>query len=247
MIERKLDKTKREFLTFEVRELKTTDAEGEVRVAGYASVFDKPSENLGGFVERIKPGAFTETLKDKRSDPRMLWDHNSQYVLGRRSAGTLTLEEDDKGLAFEAVLPDTTYARDLAELMRRGDVKEMSFGFNVLRDEWSDLDKPIVKRDVLEVRLIEISIVSFPAYPQTSVKLRDLRDTIDALSDEDAEKVETYIRTLGEVPAAEAAPPVEPAAKAVDPEWLRACMDADCILAGVPLNRDERNAIGDKK
>lgn len=234
MIERKLDKTKRESLTFEVRELKTTGDDGEIRVAGYASVFDKPSENLGGFVERIKPGAFTETLKDKRSDPRMLWDHNSQYVLGRRSAGTLTLEEDDKGLAFEAILPDTTYARDLAELMRRGDVKEMSFGFNVLRDEWSDLDKPIVKRDVLEVRLIEISIVSFPAYPQTSVKLRDLRDTIDALSDEDAVKVEEYIRTLGEAPVAETAPPVEPVAETVNSEWIRACMDADCLIAGIP-------------
>jgi hypothetical protein len=123
--------------------------------------------------------------------------------------------------------------------MERGDVKEMSFGFNVIRDEWYELDKPIVKRDLLEVRLIEISIVSFPAYPQTSVGLRDLRDEIDALSEEDAAKVKTYIRTLGEAPAVEAAPPDEPAAKAVDPEWIRACMDADCIVAGIPLNRDE--------
>jgi HK97 family phage prohead protease len=231
---RKLDRTKREDLTFEIREMVAADTDGAIRVSGYASVFDKPSENLGGFVERIKPGAFTETLKEKRSDPRLLWDHNSQYVLGRRSAGTLSLTEDAKGLAFEATLPDTSYARDLKVLMERGDVREMSFGFNVLRDEWSDMDKPIVKRDVLEVRLIEISIVSFPAYPQTSVKLRDFEGA-ETLSDDDIVKVEEFIRTLS-APAAKAEPIVEPAAKAVDDvEWKRACMDADCLMAGIPL------------
>jgi len=236
-----LDKTKRENLTFEIRELAKVD-DGAIRVSGYAAVFDKPSENLGGFVERIKPGAFTETLKEKRSDPRLLWDHNSQYVLGRRSSGTLILEEDAKGLRFEATLPDTTYARDLAVLMERGDVKEMSFGFNVLRDEWSDLDKPVVKRDVLEVRLVEISIVSFPAYPQTSVKLRDIAGA-ETLSDEDIAKVEEFIRTLL-VPAAKAEPETAPAVEAADPDWIRACMDADCVLAGIPLEQgnDRSNA-----
>lgn len=233
----KLDKTKRENLTFEIRELAKVE-DGTVRVSGYASVFDKPSENLGGFVERIKPGAFTETLKENRSDPRLLWDHNSQYVLGRRSAGTLVLEEDAKGLRFEATLPDTTYARDLAVLMERGDVREMSFGFNVIRDAWFDVDKPIMKRDVLEVRLIEISIVSFPAYPQTSVKLRDIAGA-ETLSDDDIAKVEEFIRSL-KVPAVEADPEIVPAVKAVDPEWLRTCMDADCLLAGIPLNRDKK-------
>ncbi|OHD56891.1 MAG: hypothetical protein A2Y33_01600 [Spirochaetes bacterium GWF1_51_8] len=232
MTRRELDKSKRENLTFEIREMKTS-ADGAIRVSGYAAVFDKPSENLGGFVERIKPGAFTETLKEKRSDPRLLWDHNSQYVLGRRSAGTLSLTEDVKGLAFEATLPDTTYARDLQVLMERGDVREMSFGFNVLRDEWSDLDKPVVKRDVLEVRLIEISIVSFPAYPQTSVKLRDIAGA-ETLSEENIEKVEEYIRTLT-APAAKAEPEDIPAVEAVDPEWIRACMDADMMMAGFPL------------
>lgn len=228
-----LDKTKRENLTFEIRELKKNDIDNTIRVAGYAAVFDKPSENLGGFVERIKPGAFSETLKDNRSDPRLLWDHNSQYVLGRRSAGTLTLNEDVKGLAFEAILPDTTYARDLSVLMERGDVREMSFGFNVIRDEWSDLDKPTVKRDVLEVRLIEISIVSFPAYPQTSVKLRDFAGA-ETLSDEDVLKVEEFIRSL-KAPAAKATPEESPAAKVANLEWIRACMDADCLMAGLPL------------
>ena len=232
MTRRELDKSKRENLTFEIREMKTS-ADGAIRVSGYAAVFDKPSENLGGFVERIKPGAFTETLKEKRSDPRLLWDHNSQYVLGRRSAGTLSLTEDVKGLAFEATLPDTTYARDLQVLMERGDVREMSFGFNVLRDEWSDLDKPVVKRDVLEVRLIEISIVSFPAYPQTSVKLRDIAGA-ETLSEENIEKVEEYTRTLP-APAAKAEPEDIPAVEAVDPEWIRACMDADMMMAGFPL------------
>jgi len=234
MEQRKLDKEKREDLTFEIREMVSNGNDGEIRVSGYASVFDKPSENLGGFVERIKPGAFTETLKDKRSDPRLLWDHNSQYVLGRRSAGTLLLTEDEKGLKFDATLPNTSYARDLKVLMERGDVREMSFGFNVLRDEWSDLDKPIVKRDVLEVRLIEISIVSFPAYPQTSVKLRDLEGA-EALSDENIAKVNEFIRSLT-APGAEPVPEEKPVAETVSSEWLRTCMDTDCILAGIPLD-----------
>lgn len=229
MEKRELDKTKRENLTFEIREMNTKDADGAVRVSGYASVFNKPSENLGGFVERIKPGAFSETLKENRSDPRLLWDHNSQYVLGRRSAGTLSLKEDEKGLFFEATLPDTTYARDLKVLMERGDVREMSFGFNVMRDEWYDLDKPVVKRDVLEVRLIEISIVSFPAYPQTSVKLRDLEN----VSEEEAEKLRVYLETLRNAPAVEAAPETKPAVEVVNSEWIRACMEADCVLAGL--------------
>jgi len=232
MLNRELDRSKREDLTFEIRDMKT-EADGAIRVSGYASVFDKPSENLGGFVERIKPGAFTETLKEKRSDPRLLWDHNSQYVLGRRSAGTLMLEEDAKGLRFDATLPDTTYARDLQVLMERGDVREMSFGFNVLRDEWSDLDKPVLKRDVLEVRLIEISIVSFPAYPQTSVNLRDYPGA-EKLSEADKAKVGQYILTLI-APAAEAEPEVVPVLMTVD--WKRACMDADCLMAGIPLEQ----------
>lgn len=227
MTKRELDKTKRETLTFEVRDLSLRSVDGEAtKVTGYAAVFDKPSENLGGFVERIKPGAFTNTLGEKKSDPRLLWDHNTQYVLGRRSAGTLTLTEDAKGLAFEAVLPDTSYARDLRVLMERGDVREMSFGFWVLRDEWFDIDKPTAKRDLLEVRLIEISIVSFPAYPQTSVKLRALNDEISALSEEDAEKVSQYILSL-RAPVAETEPDCPPVAETVDIEaWRRLQMDA---------------------
>ena len=231
MTTRKLDKTVRENLTFEIREMSAGD-DDEMRVAGYAAVFDKPSENMGGFVERIKPGAFSETLK--RGDPLMLWDHNSQYVLGRKSSGTLTLEEDAKGLRFEATFPDTTYARDLTALIKRGDVKQMSFGFNVIRDEWYELDKPTSKRDLLEVRLLEVSIVSFPAYPQTSVKMRALHDCFMELSEEDADKVNDFIMSL-RAPVAETAPEVVPAVKAADPVWIRACMDADCAIAGVPL------------
>ena len=230
MVKRELDKTKRETLTFEVRELVKSSVDNSVKVGGYAAVFDKPSEEMWGFVERIKPGAFKNTLGEKKSDPRLLWDHNSQYVLGRRSAGTLTLSEDAKGLAFEATLPDTSYARDLTVLIERGDVNQMSFGFNVIRDEWSDLDKPVSKRDLLEVRLIEVSIVGFPAYPQTSV---GLRDQFPGLTEEDSAKVAEFLRSL-HAPVAETAPDT-PVAETVDPAWLRAIMDADMMMAGLPL------------
>jgi HK97 family phage prohead protease len=169
----KLDKTKRENLTFEIREVMTNTVENSVKIGGYAAVFDKPSEILyNSFIERIRPGAFKKTITEK--DQVMLWDHNSQYILGRRSNGTLTLEEDEIGLKFECTLPDTTYARDCMELIKRGDVKQMSFGFNVINEEWQDLEKPIQRRDILEIRLFEVSIVTFPAYADTSVSLRSL-------------------------------------------------------------------------
>jgi HK97 family phage prohead protease len=230
-----LDKSKKETLTFEIRNLGTGN-EGERKIVGYAAIFDSPSENLGGFVERIKKGAFTETLKEKRSDPLAFFNHDSSMVLGRRSAGTLVLSEDEKGLNFEISPPDTQWARDLIVSMDRGDIRQMSFGFRTIKDAWSDIDKPIAKRELLEVALQEISVVSMPAYKATSAKLRDIEGA-EMLSEENIKKVETYIRTLGEAPAAEAAPPVVPAVEAVNSEWIRACMDADCLIAGIPIGK----------
>jgi HK97 family phage prohead protease len=147
---------------FEVRE----GADG-MHLEGYAALFNSRSENLGGFTETIKPGAFRASLK-ARNDIKMLWNHDSGAVLGSTRAGTLVLTEDDRGLRVSATLPNTSYGRDASELVRRGDVTAFSFGFSMPArggDEWSgDGTERVLK----SVRLHEVSLVAFPAYPETA-------------------------------------------------------------------------------
>lgn len=153
-----------------VERLEVRAAEGSAPVIeGYAAVFNQLSADLGGFRERIEPGAFSRSLLD--NDIRALWEHNSQYVIGRNRAGTLALAEDDKGLSVEVEPPDTGWARDLLKSMKRGDVNQMSFGFFVIRDEWRDEDGLVV-RVLKEVDLFDVSVVTYPAYPQTSAEAR---------------------------------------------------------------------------
>lgn len=153
-------------------ETRTNPVELEIRETsegmtfeGYAALFDSPSQPLP-FTERIAPGAFTRSLK-ARNDIKMLWNHNTGEVLGSTRAGTLTLTEDDRGLRVWAMLPNTTTGRDAAELIRRGDVDSMSFGFSVPNggDEWS---QDGAERTLNEVRLHEVSVVAFPAYSGTA-------------------------------------------------------------------------------
>lgn len=139
-------------------------------IEGYAAVFNELSLDLGGFRERIAPGAFARSLEDG-ADVRALWDHDSKYVLGRARAGTLALGEDERGLSVAIRPPGTGWARDLVESMRRGDVDQMSFGFYVREDEWRDEDGVMV-RVLRDVDLFDVSVVTFPAYVQTSAEAR---------------------------------------------------------------------------
>ncbi|MDP2330406.1 MAG: HK97 family phage prohead protease [Reyranella sp.] len=143
------------------------------QLAGYAAVFDAPSQDLGGFVEIVKPGAFDRTLRSNTADPLALVAHMPDRVLGRRSAGTLRLKEDAKGLAFEIDLPNTTAARDLLVSVERGDVKGASFAFVVPAggDKW-EVRGETVFRELHEVALHEISITASPAYQDTTVARR---------------------------------------------------------------------------
>jgi len=138
-----------------------------VKIRGHAAVFNKLSEDLGGFREKIDPGAFAKTIKS--ADVRALFNHESNYVLGRTKAGTLALEEDERGLYIEIDPPDTQWARDLQVSIRRKDIDQMSFGFLVRKEAW---DKENSVRTLIEVDLIDVSPVTFPAYPQTDVKVR---------------------------------------------------------------------------
>ena len=146
---------------FEIRE----DETGGMLFEGYAAIFNSPSEPLP-FIEKIAPGAFRGSLK-QRNDIKLLWNHDTGQVLGSTRAGTLSLIEDERGLRVKAQLPNTTLGRDTAELIRRGDVDSMSFGFSVPRngDSWNSDG---TERTLNQVRLHEVSIVAFPAYTATA-------------------------------------------------------------------------------
>lgn len=142
-----------------------------VTVVGYAAVFNSETDIGGYFREVIAPGAFTETLKT--ADVRAYFDHDRGRVLGRKSAGTLRLREDSRGLAVEIDLPDTTDGRDVRALIERGDVSGMSIGFIARKQIWDEAVEPPL-RMIQQVDLIEVSIVSEPAYDDTSIALRSL-------------------------------------------------------------------------
>jgi len=142
-------------------------------ISGHAAVFDQLSVSIFGFREKVAAGAFAKTIK--KSDVRALWNHNPDYVLGRNKSGTLTLEEDKKGLAFEIVPPDTQWARDLMTTIKRGDVDQCSFAFICKKEDWEHFeDGKESIRTLLEVELFDVSPVTYPAYPQTDVQVRSI-------------------------------------------------------------------------
>jgi HK97 family phage prohead protease len=164
-----------------------------MRFTGYAAVFDKDSEPLP-FVERIMPGAFNKSLRS-RNEVKMFMNHNMDMVLASTRSKTLKLKEDSQGLLAEAILPDTTAGRDLAVLMKRGDVHSMSFGFSVPKDgdSWS---KDGRKRELNEIRLHEVSVVTgFPAYKDTTATIRTI-DYLATRTNVDPDKLSDAITAL---------------------------------------------------
>ena len=142
---------------------------GPMTIAGHASVFDTPYE-LYGFREQVQRGAFKKTLKESQ-DIAALWNHDPNVVLGRNRSGTLRLSEDDTGLHYEVDLPDTQAARDLYTLIERGDVYQSSFAFEIVKEKWDQPeDKNIMPlRTIREVKLFDVSPVTYPASPSTDV------------------------------------------------------------------------------
>lgn len=143
------------------------------QIVGHAAVFNRDSELIGGmFIERIAPGAFAESL-GKPDDVRALINHDPNLLLARNISGTLTLREDEQGLHVTIDPPNTTYANDLLESAKRGDISQMSFGFQTIEDSWTrgENGAPDV-RTLRKVRLFDVSPVTFPAYPDTDVAVR---------------------------------------------------------------------------
>lgn len=162
-------------------------AEGDgLAFRGYAAVFDSWSEDLGGFREKIRPGAFRKSLGEKRAI-KMFLNHNSDVVLASTRKQSLSLSEDSKGLVAEATLPDNEWGRPVADAVRRGDIDSMSFGFQTVKDSWDFKDDPkgIAERELVEVRLFEVSpVTGWPAYPKTSASVRELAEQIEAEPDD---------------------------------------------------------------
>ncbi len=141
-------------------------------LVGYPAVWDTESRDMGGWVEVLKPGVFTRSLKEQ-PDVFAFYQHDDSRVLGRTSAGTLRLQEDQRGLRMELDLVDTQLNRDVLAEVRAGNVTSMSFGMlgKSVKAEWTKGAGKSV-RSVREAQLIEVSIVSIPAYAATEVSAR---------------------------------------------------------------------------
>lgn len=148
------------------------DTEDGWTVSGYAAVFDSPSEPMP-FTEYVKRGAFRKTIKDG-ADVRLLIDHTG-VPLARTKSGTLKLREDEKGLYMEARLdPNNPDAVKMRSALMRGDVSQMSFAFETIKDAWNQ-DRTV--RELREVKLHDVSIVTYPAYEETSAEIRNSNST----------------------------------------------------------------------
>lgn len=142
-------------------------------IAGYAVKWGKLSHPMGSgkkFQETFIKGAFEETIK--RDDQRALFNHDTSCVLGRTKNNTLRLIEDDIGLRFEIDLASTSLGNDIYESVSRGDIDGVSFGFLKQKDIWNENNKGVI-RTITKAKLLEISPVTFPAYPDSEVSKRN--------------------------------------------------------------------------
>ena len=164
-------------------------------IRGYAAVYNSDSEWMGGFYEQIENGAFDDVLEN---DVRAYFNHDENLLLGRVSSGTLRIGTDKRGLFYEVDLPNTSYANDLVELMKRGDVNQSSFAFLIGQDRWEQRDGKTYRIIEKVSRLLDVSPVAQPAYPDATSELkRDLeietKEEIETAAVEDtaSESVET--------------------------------------------------------
>ncbi|WP_373766383.1 HK97 family phage prohead protease [Glaesserella sp.] len=155
-------------------EVRADSRENEpTHIIGYGSVFNTKSEVMWGFREIIMPGAFDNCLDD---DVRGLFNHDPNFVLGRSTAGTLSLSVDEHGLKYDIIAPDTPTIRDLVIApLQRGDINQSSFAFKIARngDDWYENDEGIIIREIHKIsRLYDVSPVTYPAYQEASSTVR---------------------------------------------------------------------------
>lgn len=182
----------------EIRTLETIEAvevESEVmKISGYALRFNSLSNDLGGFVEEISPEALENC---DMSDVRLLINHDPSYVLGRTTSETLELTVDEIGLRFDAILPNTSYAKDIYENIRVGNVSQCSFGFilNEDGDTFEKRDDGLFKRTLNSIRsLFDVSVVTYPAYNSSDVAVA--QRSIDSIKQEELEEIKAQENKL---------------------------------------------------
>lgn len=172
----KIEGLERRTFGFEFR----ADGDDEDRtISGYGALFNTLSENLGGFREKIEPGAFDDVLQD---DVRALFNHNPDKILARTQTPegkdpTLNIGVDATGLNYSFGVPDTSYARDLVTSIDRGDISQSSFAFIVADDRWEEDEEGRLIRTILKIaRLFDVSPVTYPGYADTTVAARAMQD-----------------------------------------------------------------------
>ena len=157
-----------EVRTYKVANIEIRDGTDGRTITGYPVVFDKPSQNLGGFIEYVDKNAFKNVSFD---NVYLLYGHEFNNVLARVDAGTLTIGVDDTGVFFSATLPNTTLANDVLENIRVGNIQGMSFGFTVDDERWQT-DGDVDVRTILKIdELFEITLTPIPAYQDTKVAI----------------------------------------------------------------------------
>lgn len=177
---------------------KIHDAKIEIRqeenepltLVGYAAIFNSPTEISTGFIEEIMPGAFTKVISENQ-DVRALIDHESGLkTIGRTTNGTLKLEQDNLGLKYTITLPQTTAGKDIYELVKRKDITGSSFAFSVEEDDWNEINDNIHRKIISIDKLYDISPVTYPAYEDTTVSVRN------KITEIKNQKNETYKRII---------------------------------------------------
>ena len=159
-------------LTFDSLEVEERADDQAPLIVGHAAVFNQLSVDLGGYRERIRRGAFAKTILEQ--DVRALFNHDANFVLGRNKSKTLEMREDETGLLIRISPPKTQLINDMVlEPIRRRDISQMSFMFRALRQEWMDDSVTQERiRELVEVRLYDVSVVTFPGYEGTDVAVR---------------------------------------------------------------------------
>jgi HK97 family phage prohead protease len=147
-------------------------------VGGYAAKFNKPSQNLGGFIEVIDPRAFNRGAGNDWPDVMARYNHDDNLLLGTTAARTLRLSTDGTGLVYEVDMPQAR--ADVFELIQRGDVNKSSFAFRAIEEDWGMSEQDFPQRTLLSVQLVDVAPVNTPAYLDTSTGLRSLAAKVDA-------------------------------------------------------------------
>ena len=190
----------KEVRTFDVQDLELRMDGDKPTVVGYGAVFNSMSNDLGGFREFIAPDAFEGRLED---DVRFLVNHDANLILARTTNGTLRLSVDEKGLRYEADMPNTSTARDLMELLKNGTISQSSFAFTVEEDSWEVKDGMNIRTIDKVSQLYDVSSVTYPAYNQASsaVALRSLEEWKSKEQNTEAKKDNEDLkkRTLNEM------------------------------------------------